>query len=225
MGNAIGQILPMAVGVAISPLPIVAVVLMLVTPRARTNGPAFVIGWVFGLAIVGAIGLIVAGPTDASSGGQPATWVGWVKIGLGVLLVLVALKQWRGRPHAEEDVAVPGWMGAVDSFTLGKSLGAGAALAGLNPKNLLLAIGEAAAIAQTGIPGGQQAIAYTVFTIIAVAGVATPVVLFFALGDRSRDLLERLKTWMSRNNMVIIAILSLVLGAKLIGDGISGLSS
>ena len=46
MGEAIGQLLPFAVGVAISPLPIVAVVLMLVTPRARSNGPAFLAGWI-----------------------------------------------------------------------------------------------------------------------------------------------------------------------------------
>ena len=48
MGEAIGQVLPTAIGVAISPLPIVAVVLMLVTPAGRVNGPAFVLGWIVG---------------------------------------------------------------------------------------------------------------------------------------------------------------------------------
>jgi hypothetical protein len=43
MGEAIGQLLPFAVGVAVSPMPIVAVVLMLVTPRAWSNGPAFLL--------------------------------------------------------------------------------------------------------------------------------------------------------------------------------------
>src|SRR6185436_1746651 len=50
-GPGIGDFLPSAVGVAISPLPIVAVVLMLVTPRGRVNGPMFVVGWWVGLAI------------------------------------------------------------------------------------------------------------------------------------------------------------------------------
>ncbi len=53
MGDAVGQVLPMAVGVALSPVPIIALILMLVTPRARVNGPAFVVGWLLGLAIVG----------------------------------------------------------------------------------------------------------------------------------------------------------------------------
>ena len=49
MGEAIGQSLPLAIGVALSPIPIIAVVLMLTTPRARANGPAFVLGWLVGL--------------------------------------------------------------------------------------------------------------------------------------------------------------------------------
>jgi hypothetical protein len=72
--EAIGQVLPFAVGVAISPMPIVAVVLMLVTPRARTNGPAFILGWVVGIAVAGAILLAIAGPANASDDGQPAQW-------------------------------------------------------------------------------------------------------------------------------------------------------
>ncbi len=61
MGQAIGGSLPLAVGIAISPIPIIAVVLMLTTPRARANGPAFLAGWVLGLGIVGAIVLALAG--------------------------------------------------------------------------------------------------------------------------------------------------------------------
>jgi len=95
MGQAIGDFLPSAVGVAISPLPIVAVVLMLVTPRGRTNGPAFVAGWCIGLAIVGAIVLTVAGGASASTDSGPATWVDVLFLILGLLLILVAAKQWR----------------------------------------------------------------------------------------------------------------------------------
>src|SRR4051812_50221297 len=99
MGEAIGQMLPAAVGVAISPLPIVAVVLMLVTARGRVNGPAFLLGWVAGLAIVGVVVLSVADGADASEGGAPADWVSWLKLVLGILLLLLAARQWRGRPR------------------------------------------------------------------------------------------------------------------------------
>ena len=225
MGEAIGQTLSLAVGVALSPVPIIAVILMLVTPRARSNGPAFVLGWVIGLAVVGTIVLLVASPADASENGQPATWVDVLKHVLGARLVLVALQQWRGRPHEGDAAATPKWMGAIDHFTPVKALGAGVVLAGANPKNLLLAVGAAATIAQTGIPGSEQAIAYAVFALIGTVGVAAPVVIYFALGDRSGPILERLKAWMGQHNAVIMAVLCLVIGAKLIGDAIAGFSA
>jgi hypothetical protein len=225
MGQAIGDSLPMAVGIALSPVPIIAVILMLVSTRARANGPAFIAGWLVGLAIIGVIVLAIAGPSDASSGGKPATWVSLIQLLGGLLLLLVAVGQWRKRPREGEEPSMPKWMGAIDAFTPGKALGAGAVLAGANPKNLLLAVAGAAAIAQTGIAGAQQAAAYAVFALIGTIGVGIPVVIYFVLGERSADILGTLKTWMGRNNLVIMSVLCLIIGVKLIGDAISGLST
>jgi len=223
VGEAIGQILSLAVGVALSPVPIIAVILMLVTPRARANGPALVVGWIVGLALVGTI-VLLAAPSAASEDGEPETWVSVLKLVLGIGLVLIALRQWRGRPHEGEEAPTPKWMGAIDSFTPVKSLGAGIALSAANPKNLLLAVGAAAAIVQTGAAGGEQALAYAIFALIGTLGVGAPVAIYFALGERSGPILDRLKTWMSRNNAVIMAVLCLVIGAKLVGDAIVGFS-
>jgi threonine/homoserine/homoserine lactone efflux protein len=115
-------------------------------------------------------------------------------------------------------------MGALDAFTSAKAAAAGVALSALNPKNLLLIAAGAAAIAQTGIGAGEQAVALLVFTAIASIGVAAPVVMYFALGDRSREVLDSLKTWMAKNNAVIMAVLLLVIGVKLVGDAIAGFS-
>ncbi len=224
MGEAIGQILPLGVGVAISPVPIIAVVLMLVTPRARSNGPAFVVGWLLGLAVVGAVGLLVA-PDATASDGAPATWVSVLKLVLGLALVLLAVRQWRGRPHDGEEAPMPKWMDAIDSFTPPKAFGAGALLSGVNPKNLLLAVAAAATIAATDLPGGQQAVAYLVFALIGTIGVAVPVAIYFAMGDRAPVVLDRISAWMAHNNAVIMTVLLLVIGAKVVGDAISGFSS
>lgn len=223
MGQAIGGSLPMAIGVALSPIPIIAVVLMLTTERARVNGPAFVIGWLVGLGVVGAIVLSLAGQGGANQAGAPATWVGWVKIGLGVLLLLVALRELRNRPRQGEEPPMPKWMGRIDKFKPAGTSGLAAVLAGANPKNLLLAVGGATTIAQTGITGAQQAIAYVVFALIGTIGVGTPVVMYFAMGERSERLLAELKDWMARHNPVIMSVLCLIIGFKLIGDGIGGL--
>ena len=224
MGQAIGGSLALAIGIALSPIPIIAVVLMLTTPRARANGPAFVLGWLLGLGVVGAIVLAVAGPANASSSGAPATWVSWLKIILGAGLLLIAVRQFRGRPHGEDQVPMPKWLGAIENFKPAAALGTGALLAGANPKNLILAVAGAAAIAQTGIAGAQQAIAYLVFAVIATIGVGAPVVIYFAMGERSQELLGKLKNWMGQHNAVIMSVLCLIIGAKLIGDAISALT-
>jgi len=224
MGQAIGDFLPSAVGVAISPLPIVAVVLMLATERARANGPAFIVGWWLGLAVVGAVVLSTTGGASGSGGETPG-WVNWLKLVLGVLLLVVGARQWRGRPRGGGQAAMPKWMSALDAFTPVKASGAGFVLSALNPKNLLLAIAGALAIAQAGISTGAQIGAYVVFVAIASVGVAAPVVLYFALGERSRELLDAMKDWLARNNAVIMAVLLLIIGVKLIGDAISGFST
>jgi Sap, sulfolipid-1-addressing protein len=226
MGQAIGGTLPLAVGIALSPFPIIAVVLMLTTPRARSNGPAFVGGWLIGLAVVGAIVLAFAGGAKASSSGAPATWVSWVKIVLGVLLLLLAWRQFRGRPAPGEAASLPKWMGTIDQVKAPMALALGALLAApLNPKNLILTLSAAATIAQTGISGTDQVIAYVVFALIATIGVAAPVVVYLAMGDRAADILGKLKDWLGHNNAVIMSVICLIIGAKLIGDAISALTA
>jgi threonine/homoserine/homoserine lactone efflux protein len=222
MGEAIGQSLPFAVGIALSPIPIIGVVLMLATPRARQNGPAFVLGWIVGLAAVGALILLVSSGADASEEGGPSDWVSVLKLVLGIGLLLLASKQWRSRPRAGEEAALPEWMETVDHFRAPRAAGLAVLLSAVNPKNLVLVVGAAAAIAGTGISGGDQAIALAIFVAIATIGPATPVAIYFAMGERSKHLLDDLRAWMAQNNAAIMAVLCLVIAAKLIGDGISG---
>jgi threonine/homoserine/homoserine lactone efflux protein len=223
MGDAIGQALSFAVGVAISPVPIIGVVLMLATPRGRVNGPAFIVGWISGLSIAGTIVLLASSGADASDQGEPAEWVSVLKLVLGALLLLVAVRQWRGRPKAGEQAELPTWMQSIDQFRPGKAVGFGVLLSALNPKNLLLVVGAAAAIAQTGASSGDQAVALAVFVLVGTLGPGAPVAISFAMGERSRHVLDELKEWMAQNNVAIMAVICAVIGAKLLGDGLTGL--
>jgi threonine/homoserine/homoserine lactone efflux protein len=223
MGDVVGQILSFAVGVAVSPVPIIAVVLMLTTDRGRVNGPAFVLGWIAGLALAGTAILLVAGQADASDGGEPATWVGVLKLMLGLGLLALAVKQWRGRPADSEAAELPNWMQKIDGFAPGRALALAVALAAINPKNLLLTVGAATTIAHAGLEAGEQAVALSVFILVASLGIGAPVAIYFALGEKSASLLGGLKDWMAHNNAAIMTVLLLVLGAKLLGDGVTAL--
>jgi threonine/homoserine/homoserine lactone efflux protein len=222
MRDAIGDMLPTAVVAAISPLPIVAVVLMLVTPRGRVNGPAFVLGWVLGYAVIGAVVLSVSSGASASDDGTPATWVSVLELVLGLLALLLGVRQFRGRPRGDAKAPTPHWMQDLDRFEPPKAIGTGVLLSAVNPKNLLIAVAGAVAIAQTGISGGEQAVAWIIFIVVASLGVATPVVAVLVLGDRSRRALDEIKDWLVSNNATIVSVIMVVIGAKLVGDAISG---
>ncbi|MBZ2195853.1 GAP family protein [Occultella gossypii] len=221
MGEAIGQSLPIAVGVMVSPMPIVAVVLMLVSARARSNGIAFVLGWVAGIAVVGSVVLLLVGDTAGGDDGATPVWVGLLKLALGLGLLFLAVKQWHGRPGSDVEPVAPKWMAAIETFTPVKAFGLAFLLGGINPKNLLLVVAGATAIAHATGARGDQFVALAVFTVVASIGVILPVVLYLVMGERAARLLEGMRAWMLANNAVIMSVLLLVLGTKVIGDAIA----
>jgi len=225
MGQAIGQVLAFGVGVSLSPLAIIAVVLMLAGPKGRVNGLTFLAGWVLGLAVVGTLVLIAADGADASDNGAPANWVSILKIGLGVLLLLVAVRKWRGRPHGDAEPELPAWMKRLDTITPPKAARLAVLLSAVKPKNLLLTVAAALAIAQTGVSTGEEAVAFAVFLLLATLGPGIPVAIHVLMRDRGPDILMRMRGWMVSENATIMAVLCLVIAAKLIGDATSSLAS
>jgi threonine/homoserine/homoserine lactone efflux protein len=221
--NVIGDLLPLAVGVALSPVPIIAVILMLGTPRARTNGPAFAVGWVAGLVVVSVIVLAAAGGADTSD--ATSTGVDWGKLVIGLLFLAMAARQWTQRPRKGEQPTMPKWMATIDTFTPAKSLVLGAALSGVNPKNLALTAAAAASIAQAGLSTGQSAAAVAVFVVLGSLTVAGPVIFYLVAAEKATGPLSSIKEVMSDHNAVIMMVILLVLGAKLIGAGLAGVTN
>lgn len=218
MGAAIGEILGNAVGVAISPVPIIAVILMLFTARASGNSLSFLAGWVIGLSVAGAIVLALG---LESSGGGESTTSGWIKVVIGVLFLGLGWKQWSGRPIGDEQPTMPGWMQAIDRFSAPKSFGIGFLLSAVNPKNLGLTIAAMTKVGAAGLSTGEEVGTLVVFVVIASSTVATPVVLYMTLGSKADATLTAMKDWLSENNNTVMTVLFVVLGAKLLGDGIA----
>jgi threonine/homoserine/homoserine lactone efflux protein len=223
LSDAIGGLLPSAVAVALSPIPIIAVVLMLDTRKARSNGPAFALGWVFGLTAVSVIVLLIAhGANDPDS--ASSTSVNWVTLGLGVLFLGMARQQWRKRPKQGEAPVMPKWMASVDDFTAPKSLALGVALSAANPKNLALTLVAAGSIAQAGLSAGDDAIAVAVFVGLGSVTVIGAVLFYLLARAKAAKSLAAIKEFMSEHNAVIMMVILLILGAKLIGNGLAGVS-
>jgi threonine/homoserine/homoserine lactone efflux protein len=222
--QAIGGLLPSAVGVALSPIPIIAVILMLGTPRARSNGPAFAAGWVVGLVVVSVIVLVVASGADDTDS-TASSGVDWFQVAIGLLFFAMAGRQWRSRPHPGEEPHLPKWMDAIDRFTAGRSFILGAGLSGVNPKNLALTAAAAASIAQAGLSSADTAVAVAVFVVIGSLTVAGPVLFYLVARDAATAGLASMKEFMAEHNAVIMMVVLVVLGAKLLGAGFAGAST
>src|ERR1700712_1453764 len=111
MGAAIGSILPLALGIAISPIPIIAAILMLLSPKARGTSVGFLIGWVLGIVVAVVVFTLLASVIPpASDGSNPQA--GTIKIVLGAGLLFLAVRQWRSRPKGDEEPSLPKWMAA-----------------------------------------------------------------------------------------------------------------
>ena len=219
MGSVIGDLLPLSIGVAVSPVPIIATILMLLSKRAGSTSIGFAAGWILGIIIATVLFVVLSSTISASDDGQSTT-VSWIKLALGALLLTFGVKQWRSRGGEHE---TPKWMHAIDEMTAVKGLGLGFALAAINPKNLLMCIAAGVSIGSAALATGEVIVSTLVFTIIAASTVAIPVLGYLVAADRLRESLAKLKVWLQENNTTVMSVLILVIGVVLIGKGIGGI--
>lgn len=222
MLDAIGSVLPMAVGVALSPVPVIATILMLFSSRARTNGPAFLAGWLLGLGAAVAVTVALSGAADLDSSDSAMTGVAWGKVVLGLVFLVMAVRQWRSRPVGDAGPELPRWMDAVDGFSPGKAFAIAALLSGVNPKNLGLAVAAATTVAGMGLAAGESTAALIVFVLLASTTIIVPVLYSLLGGDGAARRLDDWKAWLTVNNATVMTVVLLVLGAKVLGDGLVG---
>jgi threonine/homoserine/homoserine lactone efflux protein len=220
--QTIGELLPIAAAVALSPIPIVAIILVLDSARGRVNGPAFAVGWLVGLTGVSVLVVaVVGGASDPD--GTAATGVAWGRAALGVLLLGMAARQWRKRPAAGEEAEMPGWMASLAHISPWKATGLGLAVSAANPKNLMLTAAAAAAIAQAGLSTGDEAVAIAVFVALGSVTVVGAVLVYLVGGRRAEAPLAAIRRFMAANNATIMMVVLLLLGLKVLGDALGGL--
>lgn len=218
--NVIGEILPLAIAIAVSPIPIIAAILMLLSPKAKGASVGFMLGWIIGILAAVTVFTVLSSVMPSDDGSDSSPIRGIIQILLGAALVFLSIRQWRSRPKPGEEVALPKWMAAIDSMTPGKALGLGFLLAGVNPKNLLLGASAGVTIGTAGLDVRSTVIVIVIFTLIAAASVAIPVIAYLVAAKRMAAPLDALRTWLVHNNATIMSVLLLVIGFVVIGKGI-----
>jgi hypothetical protein len=221
VAEALAGILPFIVGIALSPPPVLAALLIALSPRARVNGLAFLGGWLLGLTAVATLTLVLADAEGVGAGGTPARWATALQALAGVGLLLLAYQSYEKRPRRGMRASMPRWMSALDSYTAAKSFRLAAVLSGVNPKSLLLTIGAMTNVALAGLSSGQSAAVLVVFVCACSVGVAAPVAVALFGGEGAREALAAARTWLVARNAVVLAVLLGVIGAWMLAQSLT----
>lgn len=217
---AVGDFLPLAIAVALSPFPIVAVVILLARPDGLAAGTGFAAGWIASLGLVTLLLTFALGGLD----GLGIAMAGWLQVLVGLLLLAAAAAKWSGRPRADEAAPVPRWMRPLATAAPSRTAMYGVAL-GANPKNLALAAAAASSIIERSLWGPVALIAAAIFVALGSLAVIGAVVARSLGGAQAVRRLETTQAFMLRYNNVIMMVIFLFLGLEVLGDGLAALGS
>lgn len=220
--QAIGAVLPAGLAVALSPFPLIGIVLILTGRQGRRNGLLFTAGWIAGLGIVATLVVVVFGGADDPDSPSSAI-ADWGRVLAGVALIVLGARKWWQRPGAGDETETPRWMASLDDVSALRALLLGALLSGANPKNLVLTASAATSIVEAGVHNGDLAVAVIVFVLVGSCTVLGSVIIHLLGGQRATSFLDGVRKFMTTNSSVITAIVLLLLGAGILGDGLTGL--
>lgn len=220
MLEIIGATLTNAVAIAVSPIPVIAVILMLMSPRSTRMGVAFLIGWFVGIVVATTVFTLLAGAIPAGGSGSSRQLLGAVQILLGLALLLLGWRRWRSRPEPGAAPELPAWMSKIDQMRALPAAGLAFALAAVNPKNLLVAADAGAEIGRGDFEAGALITTIVLFSLIAALSVLVPVLFAVFAPQTAAKALAGIRAWLTVNNSVIMTVLLAILGANVIGKGL-----
>jgi uncharacterized membrane protein YhaH (DUF805 family) len=219
--DVIAEMLPLAVALALSPLAIASVVLMLLSSRPRAASIAFLLGFLIAVVVIAGVGYLLAAvlPHD----GETSISAPILLLALGIVAIVLAVRQWRARPRPGDELELPGWIAKVEGITTPSAFVMGAFFGGLKPKNLLLSIGVGVTLEATALSTGEAATVVLVVAVIAALPIMVPVVLALVALDRLSGALDRLRSWLMQHNAAMVGTILLLVGVLLAAKGLGGL--
>jgi len=222
MPGTIAEALLLSLGVAISPIPILGVVALLLSERPRPTGLGFSGGWMGGIVVVVSAATAFALFSDrlGDSGllRQSAAAVGVV---LGALAIAAGVAVWMLQPPGAE-ARQPRWLAALDQMSVRQAVVLGAALSAVNPKNLLASVVAGLMIGWSGLSTQVIAASAAAFSLIASSSVLLPMLAFRLAGRAIRGRLTIVRDWLIRHNAGVVSLVLIVIGALLVVRGLSG---
>jgi len=211
------DLLLIGLGITLEPFPLTAFILILSAEKGTWKGLAFLLGWLACLVAVIAAVILTTGNSPPKPQTAPSTAALAVKLALGVVLILLAMRRRRqmGRPRKP-----PAWMAHLDRLSLWSAAG----LAVFLQPWVLVAAGATTVIgAKLSTAGSYLALVF--FCLLAPSSFLYLELYATFASAKAGARLARLRAWLdSHQDQVVIAVF-LLLGLWLAAESISLLVS
>jgi threonine/homoserine/homoserine lactone efflux protein len=218
----IADILIPSLGIAFSPIPIIAITLVLGVPNAQKRGVFFTSGWILGLITICTI-LLLATNILESTNSIPLIIESLLRIGLGILLLILAFKKWLNRPKNGEVPKIPKFLDAIGKANSRESLKHGFILSALNPKNVAFCLASVASITYLGLDKSINIAAISLFILFCSITILIPLFYYIFFTKSATKKLFSIKEFTIKNNTIILTIVLLIISLMLLKNGISGI--
>jgi hypothetical protein len=198
---------------AISPVLILLIVLFLTSKGGITKSLAFIAGKYLTYVVWGFVFLGLMDKVSATGeSGEPSTVSLVIKILLGGLLLILALKTYLGED--DPDAPPPKLLTTLDKMRPGKLFLVGILLSIIQLRFVALVLAGVIIIATAEMAAGQNLIAILILALLMIWPILIPVIVFLAMGDRREAALQSMDTWLDRNTRIITVV---VLGGIRLG--------
>ena len=201
--------------ITLEPIPLTAFILVLASKGGVRKGAAFIFGWLVSLAAVVALTVLATGNKPPKPNTGPSLAALAVKILIGVVLVTIAVRQWRRMGKPKKPKKTPKWQTSIDNMSPWFAIALGPLV---QPWGLVAAGG--AVIVGAKLSSWQSYIGLFLFCLIATITYLVMEIYAGFWPDRTQAFLARTRTWIDTHTDQVIIVVSLILGFYLIGKSI-----
>lgn len=219
--EAIGATFTFAVGIMVSPLPIIALIIVLMGKKAVSGGFTFVVGWI--LSVMALIYIAIALGQQFQNT-QPNRLEGLIQVALGVFFVYYAFKQFAISYRTRKNPTLPKWMEGITSLSLLKLFGLAVLLNLSNVKNIPLAAQAVNAVRTIQLSVPEQWITAFIFALITSLPMLVPAVWVAFGGERAQSTMSHAKNFLVKYNHLVMGGLFLMMGSQAVGGGLQVLA-
>ncbi len=201
--------------ITLEPIPLTAFMLVLMSKGGVRKGAAFIFGWLVSLAAVVALTVVFTGNKPPKSNTAPSLAAIAVKIVIGVVLVIIALRRRAKMGQPKKPKKPPKWQTGIDNMSPWVVVG----LAPLTQPWGLVAAGVAT-IMEAKLSSAESYIALFLFCLVSTLVYLVMEIYAGFRPERAQSIMVGIRTWIESHTDQVIIILSLFLGLWLVGKSI-----